>query len=48
MNALRIERAGASATSLVPADEDHSDVLGGHTVQVQVDLWRPLDRGPRR
>jgi len=47
MNALRIERAGASATSLIPADEDHGDILGGHAMQVQVDLWRPLDRGPR-
>jgi hypothetical protein len=32
---------------LVPAVEDGGDVLRGHAVQVQVDLWRPFDRAPR-
>jgi hypothetical protein len=27
--------------------DNGGDALGGDTVQVQVDLWRPLDRGPR-
>jgi hypothetical protein len=27
--------------------EDGGDVLGGYAVQVLMDLWRPLDRGPR-
>jgi len=26
--------------------EDGGDVLGAHAGQVQVDLWRPFDRGP--
>jgi hypothetical protein len=34
--------------SLIPPVVDGGDVLGGHAVQVQVDLGRPLDRPPLR
>ena len=36
----------AASRVLLPT-QNSGDVLGGHAVQMQVDLWRAFDRGPR-